>query len=418
MSSPGDSGLGADLTVRPVIAGDDLNAGVDLWHRAFGPPGAGEPERWLADLSAGRDAGRLLGAWDGGQQVGLALYDEMRQWWHGRDLPMAGVSGVAVAPESRGRGVGRALMTGLLRSMAERRYPLSALYPATSRLYRSLGWEVAGSRYLAEIPARSLAALLPPDPAAGSAPGPTGTAGVRRTTEADADQVIAVLGAICRTQLDCGPTTRDREAVRRLLASDSVFSYLAPDGFLSYSWDTGRDLLVNTLRAVSPRTLREFWSIVANHATIAGTVRVALGPADPITWLTSEPDVRIRSHKNWMLRVLCPESAIAGRGFPAAVSLDVMLALSDPDLPDLTHPYRLRVGEGLGTLDPETIGETVQGPSGPWVTCLGPRGFAAMYAGVPMATLRQAGLVVGGDRATDALLDSAFGATSYLLDLF
>ncbi len=49
---------------------------------------------------------------------------------------------------------------------------------------------------------------------------------------------------------------------------------------------------------------------------------------------------------------------------------------------------------------------------------LGPRGFAALYAGLPMATLRAAGLAAGGDRDTDAALDAIFGAQSFLLDYF
>jgi hypothetical protein len=39
-------------------------------------------------------------------------------------------------------------------------------------------------------------------------------------------------------------------------------------------------------------------------------------------------------------------------------------------------------------------------------------------AGTPVATLRRAGLVSGGDPAGDAALDSAFAATSFLLDYF
>jgi hypothetical protein len=49
---------------------------------------------------------------------------------------------------------------------------------------------------------------------------------------------------------------------------------------------------------------------------------------------------------------------------------------------------------------------------------LGPRGFAALYAGTPVATLRLAGLAAGGDAAADAALDSAFGATAFMLDYF
>ena len=81
--------------------------------------------------------------------VGAAICHDMIQWWHGRGVPMAGVASVKVAPEYRGRGIGRELMTALLALIAERGYPLSVLYPATMPLYRSLGlgvgwWKVSG----------------------------------------------------------------------------------------------------------------------------------------------------------------------------------------------------------------------------------------------------------------------------------
>ena len=76
---------------------------------------------------------------------------------------MAGVAGVKVAPEYRGQGVGRALMTALAELMTERGYPLSVLYPATMTIYRSLGWEIAGHRHEAVLPARALSSLARPD---------------------------------------------------------------------------------------------------------------------------------------------------------------------------------------------------------------------------------------------------------------
>ena len=62
----------------------------------------------------------------------------MTQWWNGRAVPMAGVAGVMVAPEERGRGVGRALMTALLEVIAARGYPLSVLFPSTLPTRRAL----------------------------------------------------------------------------------------------------------------------------------------------------------------------------------------------------------------------------------------------------------------------------------------
>jgi len=101
-------------------------------------------------------AGELLGAFDGARLIGSARYHPMRQWWRGRSVPMAGVAGVKVAPEERGRGVGRALMMSLIPDMGRRGYPVSALYPATVPLYRSLGWEFAGGNYETAVPVSAL----------------------------------------------------------------------------------------------------------------------------------------------------------------------------------------------------------------------------------------------------------------------
>ena len=87
---------------------------------------------------------------------------------------MAGVSSVKVAPEDRGRGVGRLLMTAVLDEIAAHRYPLSALYPATMPLYRSLGWELAGGRHIrghpGEVAARPGAARRGRGPASQTPP--------------------------------------------------------------------------------------------------------------------------------------------------------------------------------------------------------------------------------------------------------
>src|SRR5690348_17003017 len=161
----------ADLEIRPLTPDDDLEAQLDLAERAFGTIPADQREHRLRSLPGHMASGRNLGAFAGGQPAASATFHDMRQWWHGREVPMAGVAGVTVAPEHRGRGVGRQLMTALLDEIAARGYPLSALFPATMSLYRSLGWELAGARDTAVIPARSLLRLSPPDPAARPDPG-------------------------------------------------------------------------------------------------------------------------------------------------------------------------------------------------------------------------------------------------------
>jgi hypothetical protein len=49
---------------------------------------------------------------------------------------------------------------------------------------------------------------------------------------------------------------------------------------------------------------------------------------------------------------------------------------------------------------------------------LGPRGLAALYAGIPVGSLRLSGLAEGGDPDADAALDGAFAATPFMVDDF
>ena len=133
-----------DVVIRPITGDDDMAAQLDLGQRAFGIYSAGQRAQWsyLAGLRAGQ--GLFLGAFAGGRPAGAAMIHDLRQWWLGRAIPCAGIASVKVAPEYRGAGIGRRLMTALLDAVAERGYPLSALYPATMPIYRSLGWELAG----------------------------------------------------------------------------------------------------------------------------------------------------------------------------------------------------------------------------------------------------------------------------------
>ncbi len=419
MSPAGSAGSAGSLTIRPMSADDNLDAELDLRHRAFGPMDGASLDFWRAELLACVADERLFGVWDGSQLVGSGRFHDMRQWWHGRALPMAGVGGIKVAPEARGRGVGRELMRHLLAVMAERDYPVSTLYPATARLYRSLGWELAGGHYIAEVPGRSLGALLPPDPEvdrswAPALPRPA----LRRAVPGDEDEVIAVLGAVHAAARDCGPCTFDAASVRRWLGEPDLFAYLAADGFLGYGWDgSDSEIMIHALQAASAQTALALWAIIASHASVTEVVRVNCGPADPIGWLTREPDVSLRRHKTWMLRVLDPAAAIAGRGFPAGLRADVRLLLADAERPANAGSCTLSVRDGTGSLIRGTAARMAGSAAGQPVR-LGPRGLAALYAGTPMATLRRAGLAAGGDPGADELLDGIFAGEPYLLYYF
>jgi predicted acetyltransferase len=424
----------ADLEIRPLTPDDDPEGQLDLAERAFGTIPADQRERRLRSLPGHMASGRNLGAFAGRQAAASATFHDMRQWWHGRQVPMAGVAGVMVAPEYRGRGVGRRLMTALLDEIAARGYPLSALYPATMPLYRSLGWELAGARDTVVIPARSLLRLSPPDTAAsrGTA-APLGTAAprdiaspgtaasrddvapaqavaLRRAGPEDAAAVIATLGRVHQAARDCGPITRDAAMVAEWLADRDIYAYLAGDGFLAYRWQH-HDLFVANAEAASAQTIRALWTHIGSHASIADKIYARTGPASAFWWLSAERDADIAHRSRWMLRVVDAPAAIAARGFPVAVSVRVVLRVDDSTRPANSGLWDLAVAGGTGTLTGST------GPASTAVS-LGARGLAALYAGTPVGTLRRAGLASGGTPADDAALDAAFAATPFMLDAF
>ena len=404
---------GPGLVFRQLSQDDDLDAEVELRHQAFGQMDDAGRDRTLAVAAESVAAGRHVGAFDGARLIGTARYLDMRQWWHGRSLPMAGVAGVKVAPEARGRGVGKALMAELTGLIAGRGYPVSVLYPATTPLYRSLGWELAGGLYHATVPARSLGVLVPPD--VGTLPPP---GALRRAGADDAAEVIEIVGAAHEAARHCGPNTRDLGDVRRQLSDPHLFSYLSGDGFLAYRWQDGnRGLLVECAVASSAQTTREIWSVVASHASIADRVRARLAPDDPVAWLTREADLDLAERTPWMLRVVDAPAAIAARGFPAAAVATAVLELDDPQLPANSGRWTLEVSGGKGTLSPSRTDDNGPVPPAAAVS-LGARGFAALFAGVPLPTLRRAGLAAGGDRGTDDALDCAFAGPAFLLDYF
>jgi predicted acetyltransferase len=368
------------VIVRPLAQDFDWDEYVDLAIRAFGPVDEAMVQPVIEPIVA---AGRCLGALDGGRLVGTALYHDMRQWWHGRAVPMAGVAGVTVAPEYRGQGVGRALMTALTGLMTERGYPLSALYPATMTIYRSLGWEIAGHRHEAVLPSRALSVMARPEP--GSA------AGIRRPGPDDA--------------------AKDR------------YAYLAPDGFLGYRWQHGHDgIFVERVVASSAATTRALWAVAASNSTVAETVHAQVGPSDPLWWMLREQDANIAERESWMLRLLDAPAAISARGFPAT-DLAVPLLIADDLRPANSGRWDLTVRAGEGRLsryrtDPGSPSPAAPSPGGQAPLALGARGLAALYAGTPVATLRRAGLADGGSPDADAALDGAFAATPFMLDGF
>jgi predicted acetyltransferase len=405
-----------DVVIRAITGDDDMGAQVELAEHAFGVYSAGQRAGWTYVAGLRARQGLFLGAFAEGRAAGAAMFHDLRPGGGGREVPCAGIASVKVAPELRGRGVGRRLMTAVLATVAERGYPLSALFPATMPVYRSLGWELAGGKYQATIPARSLWTLVAPDKDAGSAG--SGGAGVRRAGAEDAARIIGIIGRAHRAARDAGALTWDEGPFRQWLGRADLYSYLAGDeGFAAYRW--GGDgphgqLFVERVHAVTPEALRALWGVIASHSSVTRTVTALTAPDDPFWWLTTERDATISRRSMWMLRVVDGPAAIAARGFPAAAAVAVRLEINDRARPVNSGPWQLEVADGQGALT-----QAASSPArGATPLTLGARGLGALYAGTPVATLRLAGLAAGGTPDADAALDAAFAGRPYMVDDF
>ena len=361
-----------DLQLRDLDP-DDLSRSFDIRTRAFGALHESVRPQWEKDVLTAIDAGRLLAAYDGDLLVARAMIRPFVQYWGGRAMPMAGIAGVVVSPEYRGRGVGSGLIRFTARRGRELGYPVSALYPATIPVYRGTGWEIAGVWPRYTITTRLLRELR----------------GERASVREVGPQDAAALLGILRAQ------------------------YAADDGFVIYGWEK-QDLVVHCMVAGSVATARALWSVVGSGSSVAKKVLAYLAPDDPIHHVLDESVSEDVHMARWMLRLLDVEAALATRGYPGDVDVDVPLVLEDAELEENRLAGRLEVRGGVGRF----VGDASVATSGEAVR-LGPNGLAALYAGTATASLRSSGLVDGGSPALLGCLDAAFvGRPAYLLEYF
>ncbi|MEU4605941.1 GNAT family N-acetyltransferase [Kribbella sp. NPDC023972] len=380
------------------ITEDQLEAVRQIRMAAFGPMGARDRDEWLKFAAKFVADGRYLGVADGDDIVAAARICAFHQWWGGRRVPMAGVAGVVVSPEYRGRGVGSLLMRAVLRRSVENSFPLTALYPATTVIYRHLGYEFGGGRYRFSFPAADLRTLGGKE------------VELRRAGPDDAQLFLDIVGRLHATRRSSGPLVWPVDEVAAWLAAEDNFAFAADDGFVVYNW-SGEDLSVDELIAGSEQTARALWATVGSGSSVATSVHAHISPGDPVHLLAGQEADKKAEVQRWMLRLLDAQAAIAARGFAPGAVLEADLRVEDPDVPENAGDWHLSVADGSGRLTrTQSGGEAVR---------LGPRGLAGLYAGTPLSVLRTAGLASGGSTAADATIDTAFaGSTPYMLDYF
>jgi predicted acetyltransferase len=406
------------ITVRPVEYADQPDY-TRLGGEAFGAPVAGNPaptrEEWAA-------AGfREWGAFDGDDLAARLRVHGFTSWFHGAQVPTAGIAGVAVEPERRGSGHLARLFAAALDEARERGEAISTLYPTAPGIYRGLGYEVVGSFDDVDVPLQNLSRVAAP-------------AGVvtRRATVADYDAMVAVHRTWAAAQN--GPVSRaekpfwtppekyfaDYSGVTLAIEASGQADNPAGKVVGFASWIRGEGyapattvMEVDDLIALTPDAARALWRTVGSFSTVVGTARVSTSGLDP-AWLVL-PDLTstVHSAHPYMLRVLDVPGALGGVESP----LDgVRVPFAVRGAQDLAGAWTLTVSDGVTHLEHDPVAIEDAHHERP---ALSPNGLALLYAGAQSAAnLRIAGHLTGATDH-DAVLTALFaGRQVHVRDYF
>lgn len=390
----------------------DGQAEIREFARVMAQSFAGPPDAFQEWVSAfGPEDVRVMRG--RGIEGGLVLY-RMGQFFGGRAVPIWGVAGVSVAPESRGRGLARELMLANLREHFEHGPPLSTLWPATTRLYRALGWETGGTRNTYRV----RCADLPRE----DAPGKDVDASMRPAGEED-DALIRELYAQRHTRANGCLDRCDAiwKRVARAPGGTPVYRYIIecdgrPEGYITYTQRRENDtdyvysIILADYALLSAHAARKVVATLAAHRSVARDVQFHGAPGEALLMrVLNSQKVRVHDRLDWMLRVVRVGDALEARGYPDAVHGEASLEIIDGQVPENNGPWNLRIEGGRA--------EVKQG--GDADTRLDIRGLAALFTGrLPPHELRMAGLMTGNE-AHDDLLQAAFaGPAPWMPDFF
>ena len=350
------------------------------------------------------DPARAIGAVEGGRLLALAGTYGMAQYFGGRAVPMGGLASVSVAPHRRGEGLAKQVCSASLRAMRERGEVISSLYPATTSLYRALGWEVAGLYVWQKLVPTALHAL----------PAPSRKA----LRPASLEEMPLLRG--CYERMAAGSPgflARSESWWDRLAFVWKGHSiYVAQgerggiDGYLVYVQLDGEysglggpfRIAVRELVACTRDAALALWRLCGQWSTQVSDV-YAVGTLDD-TLLFVSPDQVLQplAQIRWMTRVVDAAGAVAARGFAECLDVEAPLALRDPLFPENDGAFTLRVRKGPGELA-RAAREAGDAPR------LEIGGFASLYTGFASTSrLARAGLLAGGSPAARAALDAAF----------
>lgn len=333
---------------------------------------------------------------------GLGIYP-MGQWFGGQRIPMHGIAGVGIAPEYRGAGVARTLMTETVKTLHQQGVPLATLYASTSQLYRSVGFEQAGTYCLYHLPTQSL--MLKDRSLPVTAIDPSDLAVLTELYEQRAQQTNG--------NLDRHPAIWEQ-----MLEDDTpIYTYLIgeqahPEGYVIFTHqvDSGcYNINIYDWVWLTPAAGQRLWTFFADHRSLAKDIQLYGAPVDPLQLFLAEQTYQVKKTERWLMRIVDLPRALTLRGYPPALEAELHLQVDDPLVSANSGQFVLQVSEGQGQVRTGGRGDLK----------LNIRGLAPLYSS--LLTAQELNLLgaVDGSREVLALATTLFsGPQPWLSDHF
>lgn len=330
-----------DYDYRPYDAERDAAATNRVLWQAF--TGTQETAtRWLAQVG---DHSHVLTV-DGEVQAVLSGY-AFGHWFGGRRVSALGIAGVAVERTARGHGVGTRIMQAVVRDAHARGIALSSLFPAVQPLYRRVGYERAGHTYVVQAHLDKLAPL-------------DRTLPIRPGTNDDEP----TLEALERRRASIHDGNIDRDVVMwqnaRTPRAKPADTYVveeggSPTGYLRMRYVDGAKgtfLSVSELVATTPRAAGRLVAFLGDHAAQVATARWLGHPTEAVqTVATDQRAFEAKVGDVWMLRITHLANALAERGYPAGLTTELHLDVTDDLIPENAGAWLVRIDDGGATVE-------------------------------------------------------------------
>ncbi len=336
---------------------------------------------------------------DRGSVMGGLRAESLGQYFGGRSVPSAVVSAVKIAPEARGGGLARRLMTGALLGLRSRGLAISVLYPSTAGVYRAAGYEFAGS----SVRYRIAPGALPR--ARGLAVQPWGQVEVPAIEACYRRYAASRSGLIDRSPAWWAERILDpfldRPTQRYLVADGGeVVGYLVTGQSAAPGLPYGSEVAAIDFVWTTPAAAR---SLLAFGGALGALTEWFGWPGpwrEPLaTMLDARPLVPYAVWP-WMLRILDVDRAIEARGYPAEIRGSIEIECIDSVLAANGGARRISWAGGRASVESASRA----------ALRLDVRGLAALYTGWQTAgELAEIGLLGGGTPVEYRLLDAVFG---------